>query len=89
LFNPQKRNDFMIILLAAVLVASDPAAAAPQSQTESAPTQAKPVKEKMVCKVDPSDSYSRLRKRECHTPTEWNNMQAGASADDLKNIGGR
>jgi hypothetical protein len=43
----------------------------------------------MVCKVDNSDSYSRLRKRECHTQTEWDNLQSGASANDLKNIGGR
>jgi hypothetical protein len=79
----------MVMLLAALLVASDPAVAAPQSPPDSATTQAKPSKEKMVCKVYNSESYSRLRKRECHTQTEWDNLQSGASANDLKNIGGR
>ena len=80
----------MVVLLAALLVASDPTVAASQSQTDSAPAQsAKAVKEKMICKVDNTDSYSRLRKRECHTQSEWDRKQAGVSAADLKEMGGR
>ena len=54
-----------MIILAALLAASDPAVAAQQYQGDPAPAQtAKAVKEKTICKVDSSDSYSRLRKRE-------------------------
>jgi hypothetical protein len=80
----------MVLLVAALLVASDPAVAASQSLMDPAPAQtAKPVKEKTICKVDDSDSYSRLRKRECHTQSEWDRLKAGVSAADLKKMGGR
>lgn len=83
----------MTILLAALLVASEPAVAtqqaeAPAPATAPAPA-AKPVKEKMICKVDDTDSYSRLRKRECHTQSEWDRLAGGVSTNDLKNMGAR
>ena len=79
-----------MIILAALLAASDPAVAAQPYQGDPAPAQAaKAVKEKTICKVDSSDSYSRLRKRECHTQAEWDRLKSGVSANDLKDVGGR
>ena len=82
----------MTLLLAALLVASDPAVGAQQLQAPApAPMQAaKPAqKEKKICRVDTNDSSSRLRKRVCMTQTEWDNKAAGESANDLKNKGAR
>jgi hypothetical protein len=82
----------MTLLLAALLVASDPAVAAqqPQSQTPAPAEVAKPVqKEKKICRVDTNDSSSRLRKRVCMTQTEWDSKAAGETANDLKNKGAR
>ena len=81
----------MTLLLAALLVAFDPAVAAQQPQVPAIPAEAaKPVqKEKKICRVDTNDSSSRLRKRVCMTQTEWDNKAAGESANDLKNKGAR
>ena len=88
----------MIMLLAALLLASDPAVAPQQPQASAAvapaaaaPSEAaKPAqKVKKICRVDTNDSSSRLRKRVCMTQTEWDNKTAGESANDLKNKGAR
>jgi len=80
----------MTLLLAALLVASNPAVAAQQAQTPAPAEAAKPVqKEKKICRVDTNDSSSRLRKRVCMTQTEWDSKAAGESANDLKNKGAR
>jgi predicted secreted protein len=81
----------MTLLLAALLIASDPAVASQQSQAPApVPAEAaKPEKEKKICRVDTNDSSSRLRKRVCMTQTEWDRKAAGESANDLKNKGAR
>lgn len=63
--------------------AAEPAAAQPVAPV------AAPAKQKKICKVDDTDSYSRLRRRICLTQTEWDQKAAGATVNDLKNIGGR
>jgi hypothetical protein len=78
----------MIILLAGLLVAADPAIA--QQPVTPAPAATAPkVAEKKICKIDENESSSRLRKRVCMTASEWDMKAQGKSADDLKTIGGR
>jgi hypothetical protein len=80
----------MTLLLAALLIASDPAVASQQSQAPApVPAEAAKPKEKKICRVDTNDSSSRLRKRVCMTQTEWDRKAAGESANDLKNKGAR
>jgi hypothetical protein len=79
----------MTVLLAALLLSAGPTAAA--AQPEAAPAApaaaAKPQTEKKICKVDTSDSTSRLRKRVCMTPTEWERAETGKDVTDLKSMG--
>jgi hypothetical protein len=72
------------LFLAAMLLATDPAAGAAQVE---APATA-PVKEKKICKVDPSFTGSRMKKKICMTETEWANKNA-TTANDLKTVGAR
>ena len=78
----------MSILLAALLVSADPAVAQAPAPVQ-APATAQKVEEKQVCRIDTSDSSSRLRKRVCMTQSEWDRKAAGVSADDLKSMGAR
>jgi len=75
----------MLPLVMAVLLATDTAPPA----TDPAPAQvnAATVKEKKICKVDTDDSASRLRKRVCMTPTEWERVETGKDVNDLKQMG--
>ena len=77
----------MSLLLAALLVSTDPAAA--EQQAPAAALAAKPAKEKKICKTDTNESSSRLRRRVCLTQTEWEQKEAGKSAGDLKTMGAR
>jgi hypothetical protein len=76
----------MSILLAALLLSADPAVAQAPAPAE-APATARKIEEKQVCRIDTSDSSSRLRKRVCMTQTEWDRKASGVSADDLKTMG--
>lgn len=76
----------MTMLIAALLFASDPAAAV---QQQPAPAVAPKVAEQKICRVETNDSSSRLRKRVCKTQTEWDRESTGVSVNDLKNIGAR
>jgi hypothetical protein len=82
-----KKVDLMILLLAALALSADPAVPQPPAAPQAVP--AKPGKEKKICKVDTSDSTSRLRKRTCLTQTEWDQKEAGKEVNDLKNVGAR
>jgi hypothetical protein len=75
-----------ILLSAALLVSADPTAAQPQSPA-TAPVEK--VAEKKICRVDTSDSTSRLRKRVCLSQTEWDRKESGVEANDLKNMGAK
>lgn len=80
----------MTVLLAILLLSADPAAVAQQPQTTSAaatPAAAKPESEKKICKVDTSDSTSRLRKRVCLSQTQWERSESGKDVTDLKSMG--
>jgi len=78
----------MTVLFAALLLSAAPTAAAAQPQVApvTAPA-AKPEAEKKICKVDTSDSTSRLRKRECRTQAEWERAETGKDVTDLKSMG--
>jgi hypothetical protein len=76
----------MSILFAAMMMvqATDAQAAQPQPAPQAAaPAQ----KEKKICKIDQNESSSRLRKRVCMTPTEWERADAGRDMNDLKTMG--
>lgn len=73
----------MILLLAALMVSADPAV--PQQAGSSAASPApKAGKEEKICKVDTSDSTSRLRKRICLSQSEWEQKESGKDVSDLK-----
>ena len=70
----------IVVAAASLLVAASPVAAAdPQPQTPGQPQQAStPVKQKKICRVDPSATGSILPSRVCHTQAEWDQInQAG------------
>jgi hypothetical protein len=73
---------FSVLLLAADTTAVPTTEAAPAATAEK-------VKEKKVCRENTSNTGSRMRKKECMTPTEWAKRDAGRGVNDLKNIGGR
>lgn len=77
-------------LFGLALLVSEPAStSAPTAQpAASAATAVKP-KEEKICRVDTSDSTSRLRKRVCLTQTEWDRKEAGEDSNDLRNKGAR
>lgn len=74
------------LLIAFALFTQTPDAAAPVGQPAEAP---KAQKEKKICRAAVTQTASRMRKRECFTESEWARRDAGASAADLKTIGGR
>ena len=77
----------MIPALFALLLVADnsTATAAAQPAEVAAPAE----KEKKICKVDPSYTGSRMRKKLCLTEAEWDLKAQGKSAADLKTIGAR
>jgi hypothetical protein len=80
----------MTILLGALLLAANPTAAAPAAAPPNAPAPAaKAQPEKKICRIDTSDSTSRLRKRICLTQTEWDRKAAGVNENDLKTMGAK
>jgi hypothetical protein len=81
---------FMTILLGALLLAADPTVAAQTAVPANAPPPAaRKQSERKICRIDTSDSTSRLRKRVCLTQTEWDRKAAGVSENDLKTIGAK
>ena len=78
-----------IVLAAALLMSADPTAAQQPEAAAAAPAPTPKVAEKKICRVDDSDTSSRLRKRVCLTQTDWDRQQRGVSVNDLKNIGAR
>jgi len=78
-----------------LLAAETPATTA---ETASAPTQeaapaAEPTKtaakEKKICKVDPANTGTRMKKKLCMTQNEWDMKAKGKNAGDLKTMGAR
>lgn len=45
--------------------------------------------EKKICRVDPNNTGTRMRKKLCLTETQWALKAQGKSAGDLKTIGAR
>jgi len=76
----------MILLLAAMLLSSDPAASAPQ--TQPAPIE-KPKKAKRICKRQDVDTGSHMAKSLCLTEDQWNARKEGISADEYEALHGR
>jgi hypothetical protein len=75
-----------IVFVAAMMMVQ--ATDAQTVQPQPAPQAAAPAeKEKKICKVDQNESSSRLRKRVCMTPTEWERVAAGRDMNDLKTMG--
>ncbi|HEX8842479.1 MAG TPA: hypothetical protein VF757_09285 [Sphingomicrobium sp.] len=76
----------MTLLLAALLVASEPAVAAPQPETitpAAAAPAPKATKPKKICKSLDADTGTRFAKRVCKTEEEWAVYARGSSMEDL------
>lgn len=82
----------MVMLLAVMLVAADPAAAAQGPQTV-APADAVPapkkVKEKRICRELGDQTGSRMSRRVCKTEEEWAQQDQGRTMNDLGTMGAR
>lgn len=74
----------MSLMLAALLLASDPAPAPAQPAAKPAKTS-----EKKICKVDPEQTGTRFKARLCLTEVEWEIHARGKDAADLKTLGAR
>ena len=74
-----------LALLASLLLVSASGAALASEDTER--NQAKPVKEKKICRDSGDRTESRMRKRVCKTAEQWENSRSGASDADLKRLG--
>ena len=81
----------MTMLLAALLVASNPAVA-PQQQVQSqpaapaaTPAPAPKKKERMVCRDDPAFTGSRVVKQICKPKSEWEGTAVGQATDGASN----
>jgi hypothetical protein len=75
----------MSILLAALLLSTDPTGAPPVANAttpaqSSAP--AKPQKEKKICRADPTETGSHMVKRICLTQDQWD-AQRGRTTDEF------
>ena len=80
----------MTMLLAALLVASNPAVAAQQVQIQPAapvaPAAERPKKkERMVCRDDPSFTGTRVVKQICLPKSEWDRKAAGQATEGGSN----
>ena len=67
----------MRMLLAAGLVLLAAHAASAQSPNDGGKTEAS----KRICKVDPEDTDSRIRRRICKTEAEWNGQSDDGKPD--------
>jgi hypothetical protein len=80
---------FSVLLLAAETPAATPETASVPNQ--AATTAAEPAgtaeKEKKICRVNPADTGSRMKKRLCLTQNEWDMRSKGRSAEDVKTLG--
>ena len=65
-----------LILAASLVLLPVQAFAAPPAATE-----AKPQSNKKICKVDPEETDSRIRRRICKTEAEWKGEKAEGKAD--------
>jgi hypothetical protein len=74
----------MSLMLAVLLLAADPTTAPiePAVKPEKA-------SRKTICKVDPANTGSRMKKRMCLTAAEWDLRAQGKNAGDLKTLGAR
>ena len=78
-------------LFSVVLLASGTPTATAETATEAAvaaPVE-KAEKQKKICKTDPANTGSRMKKQICLTAVEWEKHNSGRSAGDLKTVGGR
>ena len=71
-----------LLMTAALLLVQSPEATAPAQP-------AKAESNKKICRVDTTDTGSRMRKRLCLTETQWEQRKAGKNAGDLKTMGAR
>jgi len=66
----------MMLHAAMLLVSSALSVQAPSQGTETTvqtpPTNQPPASEKVVCKVDDEDTFSRIRTRVCKPESQWN-----------------
>ena len=80
----------MTMLLAALLVASNPAVAPQQPNPAQAPAAAAapapaPKKERIICKADPEFTGSRISKEICMTKSQWKRRAEAEAAAPASN----
>ena len=79
---------FSVLLLATETpAASAEAVSSPTQEAPQPPAEPSKKAEKKICRVDPANTGSRMRKNLCLTQTEWANRAAGKNAGDLKTLG--
>lgn len=81
---------FSVLLLAAETPATTTEATSAPAQEVLATGPAKTAeKEKKICRVDPANTGTRMKKKLCLTQNEWNMRAKGKNAGDLKTMGAR
>ncbi len=81
---------FSVLLLAAETPATTTEATSAPAQEAPATEPAKTAeKEKKICRVDPANTGTRMKKKLCLTQNEWNMRAKGKNAGDLKTMGAR
>lgn len=82
---------FSVLLLAAETPATTAETAS--TPTEAAAPAVEPAKtatkEKKICRVDPANTGTRMKKKVCLTQNEWEMKAKGKNAGDLKTMGAR
>jgi len=80
---------FSVLLLAAETPAAETASVPTQEAAPAAEPVKKAEKEKKVCKIDPANTGTRMKKKLCLTQNEWDMKAKGKNAGDLKTMGAR
>lgn len=81
---------FSVLLLAVETPSTTPEAAnTPALEAPAADATKTAEKEKKVCRIDPANTGTRMKKKLCLTQNEWDMRARGKNAGDLKTLGAR
>lgn len=69
----------MSLMLAVLMLAAN-------AEAPAADPVAEPVREKKICRADPALTGTRMQKKLCLTPSEWDLRSRGKTAGELKTI---
>ncbi|QAY76638.1 hypothetical protein [Sphingosinicella sp. BN140058] len=79
-----------LVAASALILLATPALASAQDNPAPPTAEAKPAKEKKICKLEEAGSTSRMRKRVCRTVKEWDeSREDAANGSDLQRVRSR